>query len=461
MRCEVLPRRRKNMKMGASCVLGGTASDRGGPARGSNHGRDNRMPSLFQARGGHASLGRRIGVFRPMRRVRAPFHHAQRPGRTIGRRRRGGVGRGDPPPAGAPTGAGFRRRSGGVHPAGAGDPRRRLAWRFAAGLARRAKRAKLTALKSEADALAARGRLGAAMTKYDEVAVQVEELHKTDPKAGALSDEIDLARRETARRIDLARAPPAPPPVAVAPPPPLPAATAPAAPAAPVVVERVRPRRGPIVPAVEPADEITDAKIDQAIRGGTTWLLAAIRPRHEPPARRSPIWPRQPRSLSRQERPVHLRADAGRAGHARRTPGRNQRIDERHDRGHEGPFDGRNHRHLCSRPSRHGAGGVQPSQGPQDTRQDVDYLLATHNNGAYDYLGPENKDGRPGPPPPGAWDNSNSQYGLLGVWSGAETGVPVPAEYWTAVESHWTANQAVNGQWGYQAARGWKAAPFR
>ena len=39
------------------------------------------------------------------------------------------------------------------------------------------------------------------------------------------------------------------------------------------------------------------------------------------------------------------------------------------------------------------------------------------------------------------WDNSNSQYGLLGVWAGAEVGIEVPDEYWLDVEKHWLACQ--------------------
>jgi hypothetical protein len=51
---------------------------------------------------------------------------------------------------------------------------------------------------------------------------------------------------------------------------------------------------------------------------------------------------------------------------------------------------------------------------------------------------------------PFIWDNSNSQYGLLGVWSGAEVGIEVPDAFWAAAERHWMACQLMSGQWPYR-----------
>ena len=48
------------------------------------------------------------------------------------------------------------------------------------------------------------------------------------------------------------------------------------------------------------------------------------------------------------------------------------------------------------------------------------------------------------------WDNSNSQYGVLGVWAGAEVGIEVPDAYWQAVQQHWQSCQLANGQWSYR-----------
>ena len=57
------------------------------------------------------------------------------------------------------------------------------------------------------------------------------------------------------------------------------------------------------------------------------------------------------------------------------------------------------------------------------------------------------------------WDNSNSQYGLLGVWAGAEAGMEVPQQYWKDVERHWLSCELRGGQWAYrkQDAQGYYA----
>ncbi|MCD4699497.1 MAG: DUF4159 domain-containing protein [Phycisphaerae bacterium] len=54
----------------------------------------------------------------------------------------------------------------------------------------------------------------------------------------------------------------------------------------------------------------------------------------------------------------------------------------------------------------------------------------------------------------GRYDNSNSQFGVLGVWSGARNGVEVPRKYWEHVEKHWKADQRPDGGWAYRGKTG-------
>ena len=97
---------------------------------------------------------------------------------------------------------------------------------------------------------------------------------------------------------------------------------------------------------------------------------------------------------------------------------------------------------------------------PEDRQvllEDVKYLLDNVHGGAYTYGRFEPAPGYPQQLsqmtnrdrtiPFG--DHSNSQYGLLGVWSGAEVGVEVPMAYWQMVDGHWTATQLADGQWRY------------
>lgn len=81
-------------------------------------------------------------------------------------------------------------------------------------------------------------------------------------------------------------------------------------------------------------------------------------------------------------------------------------------------------------------------------QQDVAYLISSNMDGAYTYQA-RPKVAYPNGIRGGGWDNSNSQYGLLGVWSGAEVGIEVNNSYWTAVENHWTRCQLSDGSWDY------------
>jgi hypothetical protein len=84
---------------------------------------------------------------------------------------------------------------------------------------------------------------------------------------------------------------------------------------------------------------------------------------------------------------------------------------------------------------------------------DLEWLLKASQQGAYTYDKPDpsnNGLGRFMPRGLTTWDASNSQYGLLGVWSAAEAGFEVPLTYWKQVEDHWTKNQMSTGEWGYE-----------
>jgi hypothetical protein len=51
-----------------------------------------------------------------------------------------------------------------------------------------------------------------------------------------------------------------------------------------------------------------------------------------------------------------------------------------------------------------------------------------------------------------SWDNSNSQYGVLGMWAAALNDLDVRSSYWKAVRNHWRKVQHADGGWGYTAA---------
>jgi len=79
-------------------------------------------------------------------------------------------------------------------------------------------------------------------------------------------------------------------------------------------------------------------------------------------------------------------------------------------------------------------------------RRDVEKLIKSTKDGSYGYN--SQADGK------SAGDNSNSQYGLLGVWGGAMADMEIPRDYWWQVMKHWLATQNGDGGWGYIRGRG-------
>ena len=85
---------------------------------------------------------------------------------------------------------------------------------------------------------------------------------------------------------------------------------------------------------------------------------------------------------------------------------------------------------------------------------DATVLVRGSHQGGYTYEPGRQTDPRFQQLGNGTWDNSNSQYGLLGVWSAAEVGFEVPDAYWTMVQNHWTRCQNRDGTWDYSIGGG-------
>ncbi|MBI5725510.1 MAG: DUF4159 domain-containing protein [Planctomycetes bacterium] len=80
---------------------------------------------------------------------------------------------------------------------------------------------------------------------------------------------------------------------------------------------------------------------------------------------------------------------------------------------------------------------------------DVNWLLNGTNDGGYGYIVPSkdtvsrSRD---------AMDNSNSQYGVLGVWAGQRAGMEIPRDYWDKCMKFWLRRQNTDGGWAYYEA---------
>ncbi len=73
-------------------------------------------------------------------------------------------------------------------------------------------------------------------------------------------------------------------------------------------------------------------------------------------------------------------------------------------------------------------------------RADKDILVRSSRLGSYGYV----SDGKPH-----SGDNSNSQFGLLGVWAARQADVEVSKRYWDMVLRHWERTQNPDGGWPY------------
>ena len=78
------------------------------------------------------------------------------------------------------------------------------------------------------------------------------------------------------------------------------------------------------------------------------------------------------------------------------------------------------------------------------------FLRAVHRDGAYSYAYFANAARDKVFAAPTAWDNSNSQYGVLGAWACIH-GLrgEWPLAYWRLVARHWRQTQFPDGSWGY------------
>jgi hypothetical protein len=75
--------------------------------------------------------------------------------------------------------------------------------------------------------------------------------------------------------------------------------------------------------------------------------------------------------------------------------------------------------------------------------EDMSWLTrAMHPDGGYTYTAV----------PGEGWDNSNTQFGNLGLWAGSVAGVEVADKYWLAMARHWKETQIPSGAWNYSGA---------
>jgi len=81
-------------------------------------------------------------------------------------------------------------------------------------------------------------------------------------------------------------------------------------------------------------------------------------------------------------------------------------------------------------------------------RNDVRHLISMSRNGTYGYFDERMLRRKPHH----TFDNSNGQYGVLGVWMGLLENIEIPRTYWLRVMNHWKRTQRSDGSWAYRGA---------
>src|SRR5688572_16598512 len=194
------------------------------------------------------------------------------------------------------------------------------------------------------------------------------------------------------------------------------------------------------VPKDKPAERISDEEIGRSIQRGVDYLLAqfsATRLKnadHYDPETFAGL-----NALC-----VYALLHAGQAVADQRLTPQSEQIKTLIARMKEFPMEG--NRATYARALRISALAVYDR--PEDRpvlQKDAEWLMKTSMNGAYTYGKPPESTTRG----TNNWDNSNSQYGALGIWAATEAGFRAPANYWTDVENHWIESQTHSGGWGY------------
>jgi hypothetical protein len=103
---------------------------------------------------------------------------------------------------------------------------------------------------------------------------------------------------------------------------------------------------------------------------------------------------------------------------------------------------------------------TQPGKYREFLAKDAKQLWTSMNGGRIHYLAPgrpekpRSKKGKsaraPKPRGGGGFDNSNTQFALLGLWAASERGVEIPTSFWKESLIHWRGCQNRDGGWGYR-----------